>query len=98
MDGELADQLVASGDYTEDQVMSMIVWQAFAGDMKDSPELKGCGTRRRSHTDIDANYGFTISQHTATVLMRVLLAAEASVSQPHSSPDARLLGGLVRCL
>jgi hypothetical protein len=37
MDGELADQLAASGNYTEDQVMSMTVWQAFACDMKDSP-------------------------------------------------------------
>ena len=37
----LETALAQSGNYTEDQIMSMTVYMAFACDMKDAPELAG---------------------------------------------------------
>ncbi|AQY55634.1 hypothetical protein PBI_HUFFY_32 [Gordonia phage Huffy] len=65
---ELSAALTASGDYTEDQVMSMTVWQGVACDMRDVPQVADMWNVEGIRADIQENYGFTPSADTAKVL------------------------------
>ncbi|UAK37908.1 hypothetical protein K8O93_23170 [Gordonia bronchialis] len=65
-DEALAAALRETGTYTDDQILSMTTWQAFACDLK--PQIGDRWTVAMIRDDIQENYGFTPTETTARVL------------------------------